>query len=91
MSRRHGDREPRNHPTGDTRPLQPTLEQPRRGYSRIDWSKTEKISTALPPRPTYVPPLPEDSEEFERQNWMYIHDGRWGDWSGQHSMIHKQM
>ena len=88
MRRRHGEREPRNRPTGDIRPLQPTLQQPRRGYSQIEWSEPEAMSTALPPRPTYVPLIPEDREEFERQNWMYIHNGRWGDWPGQYGMIH---
>ena len=39
MRRRYGKREERNRPTGDTRPLHPTLQQPRSGYSRIDWSK----------------------------------------------------
>ena len=88
MRRRHGEREPRNRLTGDIRPLQPTLQQPRRGYSQIEWSEPEAMSTALPPRPTYVPPRPKDREEFERQNWMYIHNGRWGEWSGQYGMVH---
>ena len=82
MRCRHGEREPKNRETGGTRPLQPTLQQPRRIYPRIGLSKPEAMSVALPPRPLYVTPLPEDRNEFERQNWMYIHDGRWGSGKG---------
>ena len=36
MRRKKGEREPKNRETGGTRPLQPTLQQPRMVYVRLD-------------------------------------------------------
>ena len=71
MRRGKGEWESENRET-KIRPLQPSLQPPRLVYPRIDWSKPKTATT----RPIYVPPLPEEREEFERINYMYINDGR---------------
>ena len=62
IRRRKGEREPRNIETR-IRPLQPLLQPPRIIYPRIDWDnpQTDLVYT----KPMYIPPLPEDREEFE--------------------------
>ena len=49
--REPGEREPKNHPTGNIRPPQPSLQQPRRVYPRIDWSQDNALAMTSTPRP----------------------------------------
>ena len=80
MRRRKGEHQSRNIETR-IRPLQPSLQPPRIIYPRIDWSNPN--INAVITRPMYVPPLPEDREQFEMDNWMWLHDRRWGEWTGE--------
>ena len=60
--------EPKHRPTGNICPQQPSLQQPRRVYPRIDWSQASALAMTTTPRSIYVEPLPEDREEFEIAN-----------------------
>ena len=81
--RRPGETKFPNALTGDTRKPQQSLQPPRRQYPRIDWSNSPEELKKVKPCPIYVPPLPEYRDEFELTNSDCLHDGRWGQWTGQ--------
>ena len=79
MRRKKGEHKPRNIDIRIRSP-QPSLQTPRVRYGMIDWNNPNGNVNRV--RPMYVPPLPEDREQFLLENSQWIHDGRWGDWIG---------